>query len=171
MKKLLKLSLVAVVVIAIGGAYVFPQIKGSFGALAGPDIQSPYLSVDGLVHEYRRVGLSLATTTPCAVLSPSATSTLIHTSVEVRVASSTATVWSASKATTAFATTTSLLEFSLGSGAKGTMFLNATSTAVDSKFVFGPNEYLVWGLEGIADLDLTSDKLLGTCQAEFVVTS
>ncbi len=171
MNKILKLSLVAVVVIAIGGAYVFPKFQFPLGGLAGPDIQSPYLSVDGLVHEYRRVALNKATTTPCAVRSPSATSTLVLTSLQINVSSSTATVWSASKATSAFATTTSLLEFAASSGVKGTMFLNATSTAIDSKFVFGPNEYLVWGLEGIEVLDLTSDKLLGVCQAEFVVTS
>jgi hypothetical protein len=169
MKKLLGSAAVVILIIAIGGSYVFPKLQLPVGATPGSNIDSPDLTRNGVVtYEYRKA-LSRATTTVCAIRSPQATSTLVSTELKITTASSTAVVFSAAKATTAFATTTSLLEFSFGSGVQGSAYLPATSTAVDSKYVFAPNDWVVWGLEGIADADLTDDKLLGVCQAQFRV--
>ena len=175
MNKLHKLAIVAILVIAIGGAYSFPKVQEAIrevGAVVGPDLISPYFAVNGVKHEYRKTKLTTATTTPCAVRSPSATSTLVRTSLQIQTATSTATTWTVAKATTGFATTTALRNtISLGSGAQGTMVHIASTTlvAIDSVDVFGPNEYLVWGVAGTAISDAT--KLNGVCQAEFVVNS
>ncbi len=52
------------------------QIVRQFGALSSPDIQSPYLCVNGVCGWYASGDCLDATTTPFSVLSPAATSTL-----------------------------------------------------------------------------------------------
>ena len=137
------------------------------GALSGPDIQSPYLSVGGVRKEYRSSTLS-ASTTPCALQAPAATSTLVNFGVRLSTASSTATVWTLAKATTAFATTTAFDQFSVGSGALGAFYVgHASSTAPDENGVIAPSNYVVVGVQGTAIADST--KLNGVCQAEFIV--
>lgn len=170
MNKLLKVVLSVAIVIAIGGAYVFPSVQTYLGSVVGPELLSPFFSVDGVKHEYRKAKFNTATTTPCALKSPAATSTLAFASAQVTTASSTATTWTLAKATTAFATTTLLNTFSLGSGVLGTMVATSTTVvAVDDQTVIAPNQYLVWGVAGTAVSDVT--KLNGVCQAEFIVTS
>lgn len=166
MKNILKVVLSVAVVIAIGGGYLFPKFA-PLGSVVGPELLSPFFSVDGVRHEYRRVKLATATTTPCAVRSPSATSTLLSASVQINVATSTATTWTLAKATTGFATTTALSVFSLGSGELGTLTYSATTTGVDTKDVISPNTFLVWGAAGFAPAGTT--LLTGVCQAEFLV--
>jgi hypothetical protein len=168
--------LLAGVVVALAflgvGLWLAPEEKVEVpvqGALSGPDIQSTWLRVGGIRHEYRYAALNTATTTPCALQSPAATSTLTHASLQIQTATSTATVWTAAKAASAFATTTLLGQFSLGSGALGTMnFASSTVTAVtDDITVIAPNQYIVWGVQGTA-ISGTA-KLNGVCQAEFIV--
>lgn len=109
----------------------------------------------------------IASTTACALQAPASTSTVSHFSVRLTTASSTATVWTLAKATTPYATTTAFDQFSIGSGALGSMFVGAaSSTAPDEVSVIGPNEYLVVGVQGTAIADST--KLNGVCQAEFI---
>lgn len=133
-----------------------------------PDVISQYLNVGGVRHEYRRAALNTATTTPCALQSPAATSTLLHSALRIEVGTSTATVWTVAKAANAFATTTAFDQFSLGSGAQGTMFVgSASSTAPDEISVIAPSQYVVWGVQGTTIAN--SALLTGYCQAEFIV--
>lgn len=171
--KKVKLALVVVAIIAIS-AFIFPRsntvVERIVGAASGPELLSPFFSVDGVRHEYRKSKLNTATTTPCALKSPSATSTLVFASLEISTASSTATTWTLAKAANAFATTTLLNTFSLGSGALGTMVATSTTVvAVDDQTVIAPSTFLVWGVAGTTVSDVT--KLNGVCQAEFIVTS
>lgn len=141
------------------------------GALAGPDIPSPYLRWGDLALYHNRTALKTATTTPCAIQSPSSTSTLLTTSLQVTTASSTATIWVPTKSATAFATTTALaVETTLGSAALGSMMVISSSTnlILDAATTFAPNTWLVWGLEGVG-LPSDTTKLNGFCQAEWMV--
>ena len=134
------------------------------GALA--DIPSPYFTIGEVRTEYRRQSLNTATNTPCAILSPAATSTIEFANIALNTASSTATTWKISKSATAFATTTLVNTYSLASGALATFALQGTTTE-SSANVIGPSQYLVWNVEGTVIAD--SAKFNGTCQAEFRV--
>ena len=146
-------------------------IEKQVGAVSGPDLYSPYFSVDGVRHEYRSSPIRTATTTPCAFKSPEATSTLLSASLQVNVASSTATVWTVAKATSPFATTTAINSFTLASALRGTFVQLATTSpgAADASVsTIAPNTYIVWGLAGIGT-SYDSTKLTGQCVAEFIV--
>lgn len=178
MKKTILIS-AALILSLIGGwagslLHGVKTVQSPLGSLTGPDIQSPYLNVNSVRHEYRGMNLTLATTTPCALQSPSATSTLVHASLAVTTASSTATTWTIAKASTAYATTTRLGTFSLGSGALGTMVASSTQTSVsgdtktvDDVSVVAPNTFIVWSKAGDTP---AGTGLGGVCRAEFIVT-
>lgn len=149
-------------------------IRTIAGALSGPDISSPYLQWGGVSTWRGSTALATATTTPCAIQSPAATSTLVRTQVRITTATSTATIWTVAKSATPFATTTALQQdTTLASGIFGTMTHFASSTlgvgttlALDMKDVIAPNTYIVWGVAGTVIADST--KLNGVCEAEFV---
>lgn len=168
----LAVTLIAVLAFTLGGGrIVIRETVEKLGALAGPDIASPFLKWGGVEVVNASMTLNTATTTPCAIQSPSATSTLTHASLTVQVASSTATTWTLAKASTAYATTTRLSEFALSSGVQGTMVASTTplsAPTVDEVRVIAPDTFLVWGMAGIGNL--TSDKLTGICKASFTVT-
>lgn len=168
-KKILKAVAVVVAIIAIAGAYKFPQqIAQSLGATPSAEYAGPFWSVGGVQHWYSRVKMVNSTTTPCAIKSPNATSSYVFTSVQVTTASSTATTWTAARALTPYATTTALGSFSLSSGVLGSMVVNAsTTTAVDGAGILPPNTYVVWGMAGVGST-YDATKLNGFCSAEFV---
>lgn len=162
-----------VAIIAISGN-LLPRIKEAVqkeGAAAGPDILSACTSQNGVQTCRYSKGLALATTSPCAIKSPEATSTLTFASLQVNVASTTATTWTAAKSATPTATTTAITTFTLASGARGTMVASTTyaSTTPDSINIFAPSTWLVWGVAGVPVPNLTSDKLKGVCEASFIL--
>lgn len=146
------------------------------GALTGPDIQSPYLRVGGVMHEYRQKSLATGTTTPCIVQSPTATSTLVHAALRIGTATSSATTWTVAKNTSGgSATTTKLGVFSVSSGAVGTLVASTTlpstgltSLLADDLLVFSPSTYLVWGVAGVIYNAQGTIDFGGVCQAEFI---
>lgn len=165
-------GLFAAAVLLVGG-FVFraPVVENAFGALAGPDIPSPYL-MWGNVREYRGgQALTQATTTPCAIQSPAATSTLVELGVKVDVASSTvSTRWDIAKATTAFATTTAIGTLqNIPAGAQA-FFHASTSPAAGAVEVFAPNTWVVIGVrDGITPGTAgTGFVPVGRCQASFI---
>lgn len=148
-----------------------PQREPTLGALAGPDIPSPYISWGGATTYRQRAALNTATTTPCAIQAPSSTSTLAWTSLQITTPTTTQTVWTAAKANTPYATTTAQRgTITLASGAVGSMLVMASTTlvAIDNVHTLAPNQYIVWGVQGI-DKIADSSKLNGYCQAEFHV--
>lgn len=150
---------------------VVTQSIPTLGSVSGPDTYFPYTANNGLKKYAYRKPLKTSTTTPCAFLSPAATSTINHASLKITTASSTATVWTLAKAANAYATTTKLAAFSLASGLFGTMVATTTYSGVapvaDDTFVVAPNSYIVWGMAGIGT-SYDSTKLNGICQLELI---
>lgn len=145
-----------------------PRPEVAFGGTS-PDISSPYVSVNNVLHWYAR-GVLTSSTTPCAIQSPNATTSYEFASAQITTSSTTATTWTVARALSAFATTTQLAQFSLGSGVMGSMIVNASTTAaVDGAGILPPNTWIVWGVAGTAIGDPT--KLNGSCQAEFIQVS
>ena len=159
----LTLSLVSLV----RPATVLETIR-EIGAVSGPDSSFDCESHNSVTRCFTQRALTLATTTPCAIKSPSATSTLVMASLRVNVASSTATIWDVTKASTAFATTTALNgQKPLASGVQGTLSATTTQTvSSDDAMVFAPNKFLVWGARGFIPAGVF---LAGTCNATFEV--
>lgn len=138
------------------------------GAVSGPDRSFPVESRNGIQQSFVRRTFATATNTPCAILSPGATSTLVTADAKVTTASSTAVVFRWARHTTAFATSTASIQTtSLGSGALGSFSVTATTSVADGNTVFPPSTWLVLGLEGTAHSDTT--KLNGICQATFEI--
>ena len=188
MTKNLILSAVVALVVATGCAIAFnpvvdtdgiaatvlAKVQATFGAVTGPDDSFPCKTSNGVTTCSERKALTTATTTPCAIKSPSATSTLIRATAMVTVASSTATTWTIAKAANAFATTTPMLQdITLASGVQGVLLFAGTSTpagvaqVTDPKYVFAPNTFAVWGRAGTVEADTTLFK--GACTATFQV--
>ncbi len=99
---LTKVKAILVAMVAIVGAFILqyggsvqqvvnPPVNKSLGALAGPDIPSPYLNWGGIAQwGLAPKSLIQASSTICSLQSPAATSTLISASVTLNLASSTA---------------------------------------------------------------------------------
>ena len=139
------------------GAVGMPE---RLGAVSGPDISSPYLSVNGILSFYHRSGMATGTTTPCAFQSPNATSTLTSAVARFNVSSTTATTVTFGRATNSGATTTWLHNGSLAANAQGTFLVPKATT---TNQIFSPKEWLVVGMSGGNG---THDPS-GACQAVF----
>lgn len=132
------------------------------GAVASPDIQSPYFSFGGVrFWGGKTESLTAATTTVCAIQSPAATSTLVNASIYFNVSSTTASVVTLAKSATAFATTTSLGTLGLAANAQGGAVATTTSAQV-----WGPNQWFVVGMQGGPSGQTFSPT--GTCQATWM---
>ncbi len=130
------------------------------GAVASPDIMSPYFSFGGLKHwAVRTDSLSSATTTVCALQSPAATSTLAWAAVLFSVSSTTASTVTLATSTSAFATTTLLTSTSIAANAQG--YINFQGSSAN---VLAPNTWVVVGMAG----GTGTFSPTGTCQAEFM---
>ncbi len=139
----------------------------TLGALTSPDLPYPYISVGGVRKWSTKLEtLIQATTTVCAIQSPAATSTLRFGSIRFVIASSTvATRATIAKATTPWATTTSLGAANIASNGAGTILATTTQVVpIDDVIVFAPSTYFVVGLQG----GVGSFTPTGTCVAEFV---
>jgi hypothetical protein len=167
--------LVAIVIIAIAiGGYFFPSVTNvvtekiveRLGGVSGPDTYFPYTANNNLQKYGETKGLTTATTTVCAIKSPSATSTLVFGGINFQTSSTTATTVTLAKAATGFATTTALNTLSLGANAQGAQIATSSTAAVGvvSNNIFGPNEYFVVGMAG----GIGNFSPVGTCSAEFV---
>ena len=176
-KKLgLWILLIVVAIIAIGASQsnknsaVEPQSPAPVvGARPGDETTSECNIRNGVTQCSYRRPLTTASTTPCAIRAPIfASSTLIANTgtLQTIVSSSTASTWVVAKSATAFATTTQLKSFSLGSAVNAYFVVNATTTDTVLATVFGPGEYLTWSRQGaIQEADTT--KWTGSCQATF----
>lgn len=125
------------------------------GAVASPDIPSPYLTFGGVTRWAGGESLIQATSTVCAIQAPAATSSLVMATVNFSVASTAATTITLAKATTAFATTTDLGTRDLAAGAQVTFTITATTTTGasvgdidDTATTFAPNTWFNVGLKG-----------------------
>lgn len=134
---------------------VYEPGEPSLGALAGPDISSPYLRWGDVAVYKAAQTMGTASTTVCALQAPSATSTLLVGSAKFDVSSTTATAITLAKATTAFATTTDLGTQPLAANAQASFVITATTTPggaawdiSDTATTFAPNTWLTVGMKG-----------------------
>jgi len=130
------------------------------GAISGPRILSPFLDHNGIVTYSAREAFKTATTTVCAIKSPSATSTVLWASAVSFTGSTTAATMTIATSTTAFATTSVLSTRVIGANAQNTHVYYA---APASNNVIAPNHWVVVGLSG--GHGTFSNR--GACQAEF----
>jgi len=136
-------------VVALLGAYVFThqtaplpvQTQTNLGALSGPDILSPYLSIGGVRSWYGSMDLRVGTTSVCAVQAPAATTTLVSATARIDTAAGYATAWEIGNATTAFATTTSLGLLGLAASTNGALIATTSVTALKDGIV-PPNTWI-----------------------------
>lgn len=156
----------ALVVILTVGAFIWlhksnPSV--SLGAVASPDIQSPWIRFGGVTRwSANSQSLVAATTTPVAFQSPTnATSTLqTGSGCNFTVSSTSAKQVVFAKANTAFATTTFLFGANIAANAQGAV---AATTTTDN-FVFAPGTWLVMSMVGGAG----TDSPVGSCSASWV---
>lgn len=145
-----------------------PMSQPNLGALAGPDIPSPYLNW-GNVRLWHYSDVMDSASTTCSIQSPAGTSTLKFAAAQVDVSSVGATLqYEWGKGTTAYATTTTLGLASLASGVQGTFFASTSPAAftednVDHTLVFAPNTFL-----NLKIGSSTATTQSGACYAEFV---
>jgi hypothetical protein len=164
------IGVIAVVAsIFLGGTQVVKdtvhEVEVKTGSVASPEIQSPYVSVGGQRMWRQKADISTGTTTICAIQAPAGTSSLRYYALSETVSSTTASVITIAKATTAFATTTLL-------GSQITVAANAQTTIVGSTTaaqqtagadVFAPNTWLVFGQQG----GTGTFSPIGQCSAHF----
>jgi hypothetical protein len=173
--KALITTAVAVLVLGAGAIYFAHEtqqpaptpVVGS----AGPIDNVNYHCWAGACDYYAATSLRTATQTPCAIQSPAGTSTLAYFNVRLDVSSSTATTWDMAKATTAFATTTTLGTAALAVPANGQALLVATATAPTA--ILAPNTWIVLGARaGITGGDTAGTGFVpsGQCSAKFITT-
>ena len=136
---------------------------------AGQNLPYRELKIGDILHTYRHVPMINATSTPCYIKSPAATSTLVYASVDFTTSSTTDDSFiDIAKSATDNATTTIL-----GASYR---FINSThagpiiaSTTDGSKNVFPPNYYLVVKMGGgVGSSDLWQQT--GICNAEWIST-
>ena len=124
-----------------------------FAATAAGTVAVPYLARNfSLVSVHVMLGFLLKLVANTATL-------------RIFVATSTASTWVVAKSATAYATTTQLKSFSVGSANLASLVVNATTTDTEVATVFAPNTFLVWS-NNVQPGDPT--KFNGFCQAEFV---
>ncbi len=170
--KFIGVALIAILVIAIG-AYTFPKgntiVERVVGAVTGPDSYFDYVANNDLQKFGQTKPLTTATTTVCAIKSPTATSTLTFGGIKFVVSTTSASVVTLAKASSAFATTTLIGQQSIGANAQGTIVVasstpSANATFLDGLMTFAPNTYFVVGMQG----NPGTYSPVGSCSAEFV---
>lgn len=136
------------------------------GALPGPNINSRFLSVNGVTDYFTSITMKTSTTTICAIQSPAATSTLTFASADFKTSSSTASYLTFAKASTAYATTTIIGSLAaIGAGAQATILASSTAAQYND-IIFAPSKWLVFGMQGTAG----TYSPTGKCKAVFRVT-
>ena len=151
-----------------------PPAEVSFGALSGPDIQSPYIGVGGLRYWSSKVPMIAGTSTPCTIFAPRASSTLIYAGWDLSVPANTVTGTmgihkgiTATNATDTF--TLSMTSVTINRSAMG----HATTTELASQdqsdkwdFDGKPNDKILFDWKGTTTATGLSSP--GSCSALFL---
>ena len=138
----------------------------------------PSMKVGGVERFYDRQIMRQGTTTVCSFISPAATSTVTGGLVNFDVGSTSATIVSVAKATTAFATTTTLItDVALAANIKGTIHIDpAVAATLDATQIISPLNFVNIGIqEALADGGVEGEATyylgaapVGTCLIEFM---
>ncbi len=166
----------------------------TLGSVPGDSLNGPCFTIGGVKTCYGNQAISQATSTLCSIISPSGTSTLMLSNLQIKTATSSAVVAFLSTSTTKYlpnvqaaATTTVLASAIVAAsaapllsyfptatlnGGSATLGVNATSTALSIQLA--PNTYVIWGAHGggIVEGNVPSGSVFaGSCTAEFVQTN
>jgi hypothetical protein len=172
---------VVVLVVLVFGVYGLVAKKGvvkevrevvyqQIGAAPGPNIQSECLKVNGVETCYKTMAFNTASTTRCAIQSPtSATSTLSREGV-VKSATTTDYTLILAKSATPFATTTTIRnETVTGDALQAFPTASTTYNALaDTDRTFKPGEWLVVKANGTTATAFAGGS---TCSAMFTIGS
>jgi hypothetical protein len=136
------------------------------GAISGPVINSDFLTVNGVETHYRSQIFATASTTRCALQSPTHASSTLSFDSMLRSASSTNYTLAAGKAATRFATPTSIFSEAITDDGQVVRAVASTtySAAAFTDRQFGPGQWLIVTAGGTAT---AMDS--GACSAIFSV--
>lgn len=157
-------ALVVSVLVVTAGTLLMPKAAPLVGSITGPVIPFPYHTWGGVTSYRSHTAMQTATTTLCAIQTPSATSTVTFSGWSITTGTSTAATIDIGIGSTAYATTSTLVSgTSVNSGATGAA---AYAAANGTTAVVGPNKYLIVKTNGAG---LGGYTYTGTCSAEFTV--
>lgn len=136
------------------------------GSVTGPDLYTPYWNVNGFRQWFVRQPMNKATTTLCAMRSPTSATTTVHfVSFQILTGTSTAATIDIGTSTTAYSTTTNLVAAkSIASGATGYSYWTSAGGSVDNAKM-SPGEYVNVKTAGAGVGGYT---YTGFCQAAFI---
>ena len=171
-KTLLGVGALSVVALVFSGvAYFRPptlvereivkEVVKELGAFPGPDISSPYLTVNGVTTWYYESNFLIGTSTPCAFQLPVATSTILSWGFQQLTSTSSAVEWTIATSSASGATTTVLTKVTapandmFGLGATGST-TGATYSKGMQNMVSGPDTWLVF--QGRVSLPAVTDS-------------
>jgi len=160
----------------VGVSYLANKVGIEYGATPGPSRYAERFCDNGLCYEPNSKKLKVATTTPCALRSPNATSTLEYASANFVLASSSeATILTIAQAATAYATTTQIGgDVNIAAGAQTSIMASTSPITSTSGLIFAPEQWLVFGLQGgMASSTITTSPypdIEGYCKARFIIT-
>lgn len=153
------------------GAVTSPYVPGNEFSVADVlDFYYRYQLGTGLSSSTDSIGLGLGTTTPCSILSPNATTSLVRASIAINTSTSTAGTWTLATSTTAYASTTFYATFSVTANKLGYYEYIASSTTSGSERLFKPNTYLNWTVAGAPGRGTIKNGFIypnSYCQAQF----
>lgn len=170
---LLSILALLLAVAAVAGVFLFRPtntqvvervVQEKLGAFPGPEINFPYLSVNGVEKFYFSSKLNQASTTLCSFKLPSATTTIDNLVGTITTATSSALYleWGVSKLPDA--TTTKLSYTTLAANVKTTIVASTTlQDGVNDPYILPPNQYLVFKYGQSLG---TTNTLVGACRAE-----
>lgn len=169
------IGLVAIVALLLGGFSVMKDDKvvvntpNNVGAVSTFNA-TPEINLGGLRLVGLKKSLATATSTVCAIQSPSATSTLISAGVEFTLASSSAVVFEFSKSTTQYATSTRIGSlYGIAASARATVVASSTGSVAGDGTIFAPSNWLVGKYYDVNNG--TGNASTGQCYAVWGVTS
>lgn len=170
-------NIVALIVIAIiaiigvftpGGKTVVEKVTEKVvGAIAGPDIESQYLSVNGVEQHFRSGYFNTASTTRCALQAPTHASSTLSFDGVIKAATTTDYILTIAKSANAFATTTLIRETAFtGAGIETVPTASTTYQLLsETNRTFKPGEWLVVSTAGPSATAFD----VGSCSAIFTV--
>tara|TARA_R110000868_G_scaffold75379_2_gene217553 strand:+ start:2120 stop:2752 length:633 start_codon:yes stop_codon:yes gene_type:complete len=133
------------------------------GALSGPDLPYPYLSVGGVREWASKVDMTTAvSSTTCSILSPVATSTIMYAGASLSTIASTTVFEIGYDATSPNATTSLLVTKNLTLGTQDTI-----SASTTNQIILSPNTRVNYKVGGGSVAGTVSQKFVGSCTAGF----
>lgn len=164
------LAIIMAFVALTHGGTVGPAGKDgeSFGSVSGPDVQFQDMTFNGIPHRFVQTGFITASSTICAMKSPSVDSRLEHVSVRFATLPSYATSFMVGSGTINATTTSIIANIQLSYAASAT---NQTSVGSSTSSVLIPANTFVnvnYSTSTSANVASSGFAPTGRCEAEFV---